>query len=640
MRYASRLLALCAIGTLVGCGSSGSAKLTGESNDNNNETPRTLVISGDLTPAVGQSVALMAMIEGLSSDSSTIEWQQTSGANVELVATNSAVLAFDIKLAGSYGFSVNVTEESGKNYTKEISLTTTDTNNLLNIRRDHAAREGNKVSLKLSAPVDPDTGNVVSGNYTNIKWAQVSGPAVTFNEKNINETVVIFNAPSVDKDTVLEFTATATHPNGETYNDSAYVLVQNTQNIKANAVFDSPVARVHAYNSNSRYAQATEQCVYSNYFAVPCSMSQLNLIGQDHTKPTVEDIMDRVVTSHPWMAENFKMFLEQQDVHGDFKHLLRSVSAIVISYDIRPSFYWVRTGAIYLDPEFFWLTPAQRDVIDVAPDFRSEFGQELQYIMPWRYVKNNQYAGNYYPKDLRITRTIEDLVPNLAPLLYHELAHANDIFPSSTLDDVRGGSVLEAFYVRNEEKAQVAELLTRDHPKTSAEMAALAQVNFHGASPTAEQIAYLPEDIAQFFSNDTAAAEYGYSSKQEDVATLFDATMMSYRYGIERDEAVTNPSTGSRDSIILAWGQRGRINDTNVAPRAKYVFELFMPELNSDDVFAQIPPAKLLSVGASWDDSINLDAKNEYIKRPRLKVRQHGAVRERPFILDIQRRYK
>ena len=74
-------------------------------------------------------------------------------------------------------------------------------------------------------------------------------------------------------------------------------------------------------------------------------------------------------------GQRFKEFLETMDPHGDFKNLLRATTAIVISYDVRPSYYWVVTGAIHLDPDNLWLTPDERDTINQAPDYRASFGE-------------------------------------------------------------------------------------------------------------------------------------------------------------------------------------------------------------------------------------------------------------------------
>jgi len=633
-----KITALLSAMVLSGCGGSGGSTGSGGTTK---VDPPALQVRGDLSPALNQSVALVATYDTDMSDKATITWTKKSGPELELVATNSAVLAFDVINPGSYEFTVSYTGSDNKARTKDISFTTGTSTKILNVRRDHAVREKNKVSLKLSAPVDPQTLDVVDGVYTNVVWQQTSGPTVTLDAKNTNERIAIFKAPSVAKDQLITFSVSATHPNGQTYSDKAYVLVQNTVGIASNAIFDEVVAKVSAYNQKSPHAESLEKCIYANYFTTPCSIDSVNLIGQDYDNPTVDQIMDRVVVSHQWMGDNFRLFLENEDVNGDFKKLLRSVSAIVISYDIRPSFYWVATGAMYLDPEDLWLTPTQRDVIDIAPDYRGEFGQDLQYIMPWRYVKDNDYASSYYAKELRFNRSTSDIVPDLASLLYHELAHANDIFPANSFAGISGATVYGEYQKRKGNT--IAELLTATHPKHSDEMAALGQVNFRGAKVSAQQIAYLPQDIVDFFSNDSAPTEYAYSSIQEDVATLFDATMMSARYGIERDEAITppyDPSVGS-ESLALAWGQRGRIKDPLVEPRAKFVLERIMPALNATEILASLPEVTVLPVGVKWSCAGIVSDKCNDKSVSRVQGLSKSSSRyQRPVELDWQRKYK
>lgn len=642
MRVNNKLfLATATLAMLAGCGGGSSSTPTPSS---------AIKISGDLTPSVGESVALIATVDGEKSDVANIVWKQIKGDALSLVATNSAVLAFDVEKAGDYEFSVDFTTANGTKHTETVSFTTTVKENLLNARRDFSSREGNKVSFKLSAPVDsegkivsvisPTSGNRVAAEFTDVKWSQVSGPDVTFDDKNTNAYTVIFSAPQVTVDTIATFAVSATHPNGNKVSDTVHLLIQDVNTIPSSSIYDTVIAKVSPANTGAPMVEGLNNCIYANYFSAPCSLSRINLIGQDQPNPSVDDIMDRVITSHPWMAENFRKFLTEEDQHGDFKKLLRSVSAVVISYDIRPSYYWVATGAIHLDPEDLWLTPEQRDVIDVAPDYRSSFGQELQYVMPWRYVKDNDYASSYYPREYRFSREIRDLVPDLGSLLYHELAHANDTFPSSTLNSVSGTSVYNAFQRR--EGQTIADKLTAAHPKGSEEMAALGQVNYRGVSPTDVQKAYTPDDVAGFFSHDNAPTQYAYSSEAEDVATLFDAAMMSARYNILRDEAVSTPrhATDSSQSYVLSWGQRGRVTDPAVMPRSKFVFDLIFPELDSDAIYTALPPVKLLKPGLSWFDVLDLSESNAAPKQQKAYSLNSNIKVERPVELDLTRRYK
>ncbi len=165
--------------------------------------------------------------------------------------------------------------------------------------------------------------------------------------------------------------------------------------------------------------------------------------------------MNRVLVSHDWMGRNFEAFLDQMDTHGDFATLLQSVTAVVISYDVRPSFYWVVTGAIYLDPEDLWLTATERDSINEAPDYRAGFGNELQFLIPWRYVKDNDYASVYRDRSQRSNRPISELTTDLSSLLYHELAHANDFFPRSVHQSLEGPTLLDDYYRRTAQKLDI-----------------------------------------------------------------------------------------------------------------------------------------------------------------------------------------
>ncbi|MCB1647812.1 MAG: hypothetical protein KDI36_20300, partial [Pseudomonadales bacterium] len=115
-----------------------------------------------------------------------------------------------------------------------------------------------------------------------------------------------------------------------------------------------------------------------------CSFNDLPLLGMTHSDPTIDDIMARVLVSHDWMAVRFREVL--QEMPPEVRLITRGITAIVISHDIRPSFYWQGTGAIYLDPSRLWLSQAEFDTIDTTPDFRADLGNVFQFTMPGRYV--------------------------------------------------------------------------------------------------------------------------------------------------------------------------------------------------------------------------------------------------------------
>ena len=416
---------------------------------------------------------------------------------------------------------------------------------------------------------------------------------------------VFFNAPKVNKDTILNFKVSAS--DGEkTFTDHVAILVEPAPAIASNAYFDERVARTFPYNSNTPYAQSLVNCTYSNTLSSSCTLANLPLLAQENISLSVNNIMDRVVVSHQWMGDRFKDFLVNNDDNNDFKRLLRATTAIVISYDIRPSFYWAATGAIYLDAENFWLTPQERDTINEAPDFRTHFGNDLQFSMPWRYVKDNQYANRYFSKEQRVTRTSNDGFYRLASLLYHELAHANDFFPSTEwFTHNEQTRILDAATNTSFESDKLSISL----PLQSQKMRDLAQVSFSGELATATQKSYQSSDIKNFFSPDTATDFYAYSSLREDYAMLFEELMMQNRFQVFRDIAITNNPTGdniSAQDYIVTWGQRGRIGEDDIKSRVAFTASRVLPEFDSNGALAAVPSPIAMTDGEDWLENLTL----------------------------------
>jgi len=522
-----------------------------------------------------------------------IKWTQTSGPVTVFLANTSKVIAFTPSIAGEYQFDVSF-NNNGESQQLSHFLTVLDEVSVINARLDHAVLEQNNVSLRaeISADIAIDS----------ISWEQLSEEKVTFIENGLS---VNFEAPRVDKDTLLTFEVKGT-ANGILVSDTVTILVEDSDLIKNNAYFKDRTASTFPYDNTGLYAQDIVNCVYSNQLTSSCPLEKLPLIAHQSLTPTVEDIMSRVVVSHRWMGDRFRDFLLHNDNNNDFKNLLRATTAIVISYDVRPSFYWAATGAIYLDPKNFWLSPDERDTINESPDYRASFGRELQFTMPWRYIKDNDYATDYPSETIRITRNENDGLYRLASLLYHELAHANDFFPKTEwfIHD-QSSRVLDAALSTNFESDNLAIA----YPLFGDEIYALAQVSFSGETATSFQKSYLPSDIKDFFKIEVANDYYNYSSPREDYAMLFEELMMQTRYQVLRDTAVTNLPSGENTSIrdyIVAWGQRGRIGETNIKDRVEFVTKRILPEFESAMIIANLPPPIAMIEGDDWLDNLSI----------------------------------
>ncbi|MGZ9898140.1 hypothetical protein [Shewanella gaetbuli] len=543
----------------------------------------------------GKPSAIIAKFSNRDSKDLNFEWQQLTGSPLALVSSQSPVLNFTPNNSGVYQFSVNVTG-SGIDIQHDFEVNVTAENQVYyGVNSDHQVVEGNGVSVRLTSDITQATNNT--------QWC--SDSSINLNLDLSNGSRPLFTAPTVSQDTIVTLNATA-NVNGQTYTDNVHLLVTNESPITSE-YFDSPVARTYPYNNDSPYSAALSQCVYSNSLNESCAISRLPLIGQQRTAPTIDEIMDRVIVSHDWMGANFKRFLIEKDVNNDFKTLLQSVTAVVISYDVRPSFYWVVTGAIYLDPNNLWMTPEQRDTINEAPDFRSDFGNDLQFLVPWRHVKNNDYVYRYYDPEIRVSRTLNDLTPRLASLLYHELAHANDFFPRSVHAQLTGPTLLDDFYRRANNSALVSDQLALNSPLQSSEMYSLAEVSFKGETANNTQKAYKPSDVTSFFKPDHASDFYSYSSTREDAAMLFEEALMSHRYNILRDVAITNnPENASGSNIIVDWGQRGRIGEPSIKPRAEYVIDQMLPEVGSQQLVDNLPAPIQMVAGKTWLENVVL----------------------------------
>ena len=563
-----------------------------------NNEPATIVTVGN-NVKIAQAVELLILSPDYKI--TDILWTQTAGQPVVFLAHTSKVIAFTPDMAGTYRFNASFSREDGSKENIEHSITVSSEQSYISARLGHAVLEGNKVSLRASISQDLSSSSLV--------WQQVTGPKVNFTEVNTDGNyAVFFDAPEVNQDTLFEFSVTS-----GSHTDSVGIIVENAELINTDSndtAYTERLARVFPFVESSPYADVLADCVYSNKinFNRTCTFNTLPLIAHDTTTPTVDDIMDRVVVSHHWMGERFREFLENFDPNNDFKNLLRANTAIVISYDIRPSYYWVVSGAIHLDANYFWLTPDERDTINQAPDYRASFGSDLNFAMPWRYVKNNDYTTTYISENLRTNRAPEDVLYGLTYLMYHELAHANDFFPSTSWSNLnRDQTILSAAQQISNDTGYKSDQLKTAHPLLGDEMYALAQVRFHGMAATSAQKAYQPSDVSTFFSAEKAPQFYNYSSLREDYAMLFDAFMMKIRFDISRDVAITNAPKSVDENYIVTWGQRGRIGDEFIKPRVLYAVSNILPEVKGvESLIDNLPSPIMMNIGETWSENLNI----------------------------------
>ncbi|MBH9551454.1 hypothetical protein I7X43_01220 [Inhella sp. 4Y17] len=544
-----------------------------------------------------------------------LSWTQTEGPAVSMQSARSQLIAFEPPQTGRYGFRVQFVDAGGQPQSQSVNVDVAGAfpTPLISPRTSQAVRMGGKVSLR--AWPSPGVG------ASQISWTQLEGPVVTLDTQD--PTVAFFTAPTVTRDTVIRLRVTAT---SQGRSDSADVTVLVERHAQAttgdaSALWEGyHVSRVYPYIASSPHAAHLVPCTYAanQRDTSLCSLERLPLLAQETLgqPPAIDQVMNRVLVSHDWMGVNFRRFLETHDTRGDFRRMLMSTTAVVIGAQVRPSFYYAATGAIYLDADNFWLTPEERDTINEAPDYRGAFGKTLQYDMLWRYTIGNASIYSYYAPDQRVTRPIGDLLADAGPLMYHELGHALDFTPPAAYAGLdRSKTLWDNIAPRYGAKQLTSDRAGSLHPLISTELQGLGQVKFHGVTASALQNSYTPSQIAGFFAPDLATDEYAYSTSREDTAMTFEEVLLTRRLGYRRDVAVT-PAIQAGDTsrtILVTWGQRGRIGDPRLHPRARLVMNDLAPWFDTTEL-GQLPAPTPMRAGESWYSNLFLGS--EPLRKP------------------------
>ncbi|WP_218354981.1 hypothetical protein [Alteromonas lipotrueiana] len=590
-------LPIVCIALLSACGSDDSSAPVSPSqpSETPDSTPLSLSLYGKLSVNENDTVSLAVMPDSGQTIKS-VRWHFNSSL-IELLAPTSQAIGFDAPAPGEYAFSVTATDTAGRSHTVNQKLTVeASQNSFVQIRLSHQAVELGRVSLK--ATIESDE------SIDNIRWEVTRGPDTQLIQSEFTDTpgdTVYFQAPSVANDTLLEIQATVENESGLTQHDSAFIVVKDTPEatqgfFAGNDIY--PTDLMHAYKPGP-YQEAILQCLYNSQISQSCKFATLPLIGQDHPAPSVDTILQRTLVSHDWMGDAFKQFLLTSPARADILQLLRATTGVVIAYDIRPSFYWSATGAIYLDANKLWRSAAQRDTLDRAPDYRTRFGDELQYRSSWRYVQSNElyFPQPGLPESDRRSRTQQQVNAALSWLLYHELAHANDFFPPTSWAELTLSDSPLSYANRH---LPVSATLEQIYTLTSESLVNLAQVTYGGAEATLEQKQFSALDVAYMFAEDSAVSMYSYFTPQEDFATLFERFMMLHRLQVDADIALFDNDAIKDGNFPVSWAQRNRINAAHIQARAAFVVQQVLPELATASAQNAMPQPILFSAGDDW----------------------------------------
>ncbi|MFO1286530.1 MAG: hypothetical protein U1F49_08340 [Rubrivivax sp.] len=299
-------------------------------------------------------------------------------------------------------------------------------------------------------------------------------------------------------------------------------------------------------------------CVYDPALTVAtlCPLATLPFMAQTTggALPSVEQVMDRVVVSHDWMGRNFETFLRTHDTAGDFRRMLMSTTAVVIGAQVRPSFYYAVTGAIYFDADNFGSRPrrarhgqrgadrpqqlrhdaAVHDAVALCA--RERHPVPVLRPAPARHARRRraarQRAGRFptslaHALDFPAGFKLCVAEPGALAVGQHRPARA-----AAAADFRRGGGELSAHFHRH------------GGPRPGA---------LFGATATAVQEGYSAAQVAGFFAADVATDDYAYASRREDTAMVLEEFLMQRCLGIKRDFAIA-PKPAGGSSLVVQWG--------------------------------------------------------------------------------------
>lgn len=388
---------------------------------------------------------------------------------------------------------------------------------------------------------------------------------------------------------------------GGSANPSTSPPVDTTTSPPVDTTTPTAPAVLVAADAESAYADVLVGCVLAETDSESCTLTTLPLLGQEKANPSIDDVLARTVISHSWMGVRFRQVL--QTMPNDILSLMKGVTAIVIASDIRPSFYFWGTGAIYIDPAHLWLTNNEKATISKDPDFRADFGIDMSFVSLYRYVTGTQYAWDYFDLEGNDTRTLSDIEGQFAAMLFHELAHANDAFPPPELAHLdRAMSLVDAFHSLADRG--ISEQLAAHQPLNSQMWIDLAEVLYLGATATPTQRGLTAAQVGLELESDGANDDYAYVDSWEDLAMLVEEVMMHYHYGIDREIAYTNMPTGEDarycDFYVVGWGVRNRISDPLVRSRMEFGLQLVLDKADVSQYLQGLPSQWRMVNGRDW----------------------------------------
>ena len=409
----------------------------------------------------------------------------------------------------------------------------------------------------------------------------------------------------------------------------------NSKTTVTGGIIDTEFA--YAYRANSPYEDVLADCILVGTTEESCSLSVLPFIGDGASVPTVDQVMDRVLVTHDWMGERFEQFL--QTAPQDMMMMFSSTTAVVMGSKVRPSSYAPLNGAISIDPRHLWASVEEKQTISVEEDFRSSFGEVLQFDFRSRLVDaSGNRAIPFYSLFDDSERTFSDLENSLAQVLFHELTHATDFMPIdflATLDPQQSAFTV----IQNLKSNRRSVVLYGSAPLTSSELQDYAGIRYANDVANDTQKAATAADVGELMEADGAIQFYSYSSIYEDIAQLVEAVMMEYHYdsvvNIGSTIKPANPEQFTCAQLLVEWGQRNRRADALVNSRSYTATELIVGV--SDELAAYLnantSSTEPMDIGVNWCDNHTITGGTAIAAmQPQERQRRRAVISDEPVV--------
>jgi len=338
--------------------------------------------------------------------------------------------------------------------------------------------------------------------------------------------------------------------------------------IEANFSFFESNKKLIPAKLNSPYSKAILKCALKKD-GRGCTPKNVPLLGMRDEELNSDYILKNTIVSHNFLAKNFKEYLNS--IHNKYLFaLFSSVSGIVITDEISSSFYYSPTGMIYINASYLWKSHEEFTILKFKKDKRFSRDERKKISTDVDFVKNNKII---YFESHKKERTLENLQPNLSRLLFHELTHANDVYPSNQFYSLnKTKSYLKLRTARYESKELVSRQMV--YPLTiKAWEYAIFFVDNELIHPNSH--IFTKKDFMDDFVPNIAMVFYSYTTNREHLAMMMENYFMLFTEHFETcNYAYYRPNNNKSE---LFWFQKNRILQPNILLEAKNAIKLMLP---------------------------------------------------------------